>query len=69
MQITHLMSLELPAIKHSELRRQCTAAIETAAVQSLTQRNAFDLHSVGSLLHTRDSPLGTKSIERVTDTA
>ena len=69
MLLTHLISLQLPAIKHSELRREWTVALQTTAVQSLTQRNACDLHSVRSLLDARDGPLGTMSMERVTDTA
>jgi hypothetical protein len=56
-------------MKHSELRRQWTSAIEMTGVLPLTQENAFDLQSGGSLLNTRDGPRGTKSIERVTVTA
>jgi hypothetical protein len=69
MQLTQLTSLELPAIKHFELRRQWTCAVQRTGVLPLTQENAFDLHSVGSLLNTLDGPRGTKSIERVTVTA
>jgi len=39
--------------------------MQMTGVLPLTQDNAFDLHSVGSLLNNRDGPRGTKSIERV----